>query len=242
MGAPHVTGTNTHQRGTGKSMDLGRTLPADELEAARVSGAKVVYAALGTMALADRWDKDLGELAGGNLPMGTTGKEFCQHVWRALLAAMQCLGAGYQCVLCVGTQSDALDFLDAGSVEKLPSNVTLRSSVPQVEMLRSHADVFISHAGFNSLQESLFAGVPLIAVPQAVDQPANASRAAASGWARAFLHPMESVTAAALESAIQEVAAEGSPYRKAVTTSQAQLCGGEQRAADRLMKLIAAGA
>ena len=35
------------------------------------------------MALSDRWSIDLGRASGGNLPPGTTGKEYCQHVWRA---------------------------------------------------------------------------------------------------------------------------------------------------------------
>lgn len=35
---------------------------------------------------------DLGRASGGNLPLGTTGKQYCQHVWKALLEAMEELG------------------------------------------------------------------------------------------------------------------------------------------------------
>jgi len=239
--APHVAGAGKQADGAAQPLDLGSNLPAEELALAAAAGSKVIFAALGTMALSNRWAKDLGRQSGGNLPPGTTGKDFCQHVWRALFAAMRRLGDGYLCVVCVGTQPDALDFMDAEGAEALPSNVVLRSSVPQVEMLRHHTDAFISHMGFNSMQESLHAGVPLIAVPQAVDQPPNARKAEASGWGQAFLHPMETVTASALEAAIREVSLEGSRYRKAVEATRSQLQGGQVRAADFLMTMAARG-
>jgi len=236
--APHVTGASKPAEALATASDFGRSMPLEELAAARARGAKVVYAALGTMALASRWSQDLGFQSGGNLPPGTTGKDFCQHVWRALFGAMRRLGEGHLCVLCVGTQPDALDFLEA-SGEVVPDNVVLRASLSQVEMLQSHTDAFLSHMGFNSMQESLFAGVPFIAVPQAVDQPANARRAEASGWGRAFLNAMDTVTAESLEAAIREVTAEGSPFGEAVAAARSQLHGGHVRAAEIIMAMAA---
>jgi len=211
-----------------------------ELEAAKARGAKIVYCALGTMALANRWDLDLGAESSGNLPKGTTGKAFCQQLWSVLLEALELLGPGFHCVISVGSQPDALDFLPDG-LGALPANVTLRTSVPQVEMLHSYADAFISHAGFNSLQESVLEGVPILAVPQAVDQPANARLAEASGWGRAFLEPMTSVTPKGLAEALCEVTgtASAAPFRAALAAAGAKLRGGEKRVADRLVELAA---
>uniref|UniRef100_A0A7S0A214 Erythromycin biosynthesis protein CIII-like C-terminal domain-containing protein n=1 Tax=Pyrodinium bahamense TaxID=73915 RepID=A0A7S0A214_9DINO len=191
------------------------------------------------MAVSSRWNMDLGLQSGGNLPKGTTGKAFCQHVWKALLAAMRDLGDGYHCVLGVGAQADALDFLGAEVEGDVPGNVSIRSCIQQVEMLNSYADVFVSHAGFNSMQESLMAGVPLIAVPQAMDQPENARKIEVSGWGRAFLEPMTTLTPAALAAAVREVSADASPYLAEVSRVKGQLQGGHQRAADRLLQLAA---
>merc|ERR1711988_1631424 len=129
---------------------------------------------------------------------------------------MQQLGDRFHCVLCIGRQPDALDFLEGGDEEEklahLPKNMTLRTSVQQVEMLSNHAHVFVTHAGFNSLQESLIAQVPMIAVPQGVDQPANARKIEDAGWGRAFLEPMRTVTPSSLQDALVEAAAEKSPF------------------------------
>jgi UDP:flavonoid glycosyltransferase YjiC (YdhE family) len=56
-----------------------------------------------------------------------------------------------------------------------PSNVHLLSVVPQQLMLRC-CEVFITHAGFNGVRESLAEGVPMVAVPLYAEQPANAER------------------------------------------------------------------
>lgn len=240
--APHVTIARS-AKVVARSISFGHTLPSDELDDALARGAKVIYAALGTMALSDRWLLDLGKASGGNLPVGTTGKQFCQYVWQCLLESMRLLGEDFHCVMCLGKQPDAADFLGDDNKEvmsKMPSNVTVRAFVPQVEMLGKYAHVFISHAGFNSVQESLMAGVPLIAIPQAVDQPANAQKVESSGWGLSFPRPLETVSPASLATAVRSVAAEGAPYRAAVATARGQLRGGAQRAAERLLNLAGA--
>ncbi|CAE7552470.1 yjiC [Symbiodinium sp. CCMP2592] len=208
--APHVI-TARSDSFIPRVKSFGHSLPVAELSDQLAKGKKIIYAALGTMALSDRWGIDLGRISAANLPSGTTGKAFCQHVWKALLAAMEELGDDFFCVLSVGKQPDALDFLgrsEAEIFEHVPSNVLIRGFVPQVEMLNNYASAFISHVGFNSLQESLMAGVPLVAIPQAVDQPANASKVEQRGWGQAFFNPMETVTKTALAEALRQVMTE----------------------------------
>lgn len=85
-----------------------------------------------------------------------------------------------------GNVIDALDGLDwrlvlatgrAGTdaLGVVPPWVQLRETVPQPAVLRL-ADCFITHAGMGSCTEGLWYAVPMVAIPQAVDQPANAAR------------------------------------------------------------------
>jgi MGT family glycosyltransferase len=57
----------------------------------------------------------------------------------------------------------------------LPPNVEVHTRVPQLDVLR-HASVFLSHAGMGSTMEAMYFGVPLIVVPQMVEQEINAAR------------------------------------------------------------------
>lgn len=54
-----------------------------------------------------------------------------------------------------------------------PANMLLRHTVPQLEILQ-RCDVFITHGGMNSIHESLFYNVPMIVVPQQMEQLLNA--------------------------------------------------------------------
>ncbi|WP_434751919.1 macrolide family glycosyltransferase [Paenibacillus amylolyticus] len=65
--------------------------------------------------------------------------------------------------------------IDPSCLGDIPENMTVHAFVPQLEIL-SKADVFISHAGYNSVSEALVFGVPLILFPQGADQFAIASR------------------------------------------------------------------
>ena len=59
------------------------------------------------------------------------------------------------------------------SLGKIPPNIYAYSYVPQVEVLR-HADVFLTHCGMNSVNEAIYAGVPMVAMPFVNDQIENA--------------------------------------------------------------------
>ncbi len=57
----------------------------------------------------------------------------------------------------------------------VPENFLVAPSVPQLDVLQ-HADVFITHCGMNSILESLYYGVPMVAVPQMPGQKQTAKR------------------------------------------------------------------
>ncbi len=95
-------------------------------------------------------------------------------IYRNAIAALD--GLGWRLVLATGRAAPE----ELGTV---PSWVQLRDTVPQPAVLRV-ADCFITHAGMGSCTEGLWYGVPMVALPQAVDQPANAARLEAIGAGR----------------------------------------------------------
>lgn len=85
--------------------------------------------------------------------------------------------------LCISTfrNSDYYVFMSIGKnyevsqLGEIPQNFMVRSFLPQLEILE-RADVFITHAGFNSVNEALYFGVPMLALPQVNDQHMVAKR------------------------------------------------------------------
>ena len=88
---------------------------------------------------------------------------------------------------------------DLGAV---PANVDVRAWFPQPAVLR-HAAAFVSHAGMGSTMEALYYGVPLVCVPQMVEQEVNAARVAELGLG-VRLDP-EGLTADDLRAAVDAV-------------------------------------
>ncbi|GHG20891.1 MULTISPECIES: macrolide family glycosyltransferase [Amycolatopsis] len=72
----------------------------------------------------------------------------------------------------------------------LPANVEPRQWVPHPAVLR-HAGVFVTHAGMGSVMEALDAGVPMVCVPQQVDQHVIAGQVAALGLGRTVPGPLD---------------------------------------------------
>ncbi|RKT54644.1 hypothetical protein C8E97_3291 [Saccharothrix australiensis] len=68
----------------------------------------------------------------------------------------------------------------AGDLGPAPAGVLVRRTVPQVELLKRTA-VFVTHGGMNSVLEGLGLGVPLVVVPQQVEQLIIGNAVAARG-------------------------------------------------------------
>ena len=66
---------------------------------------------------------------------------------------------------------------EVSQLGEIPTNFFVKSFLPQLEILKL-ADVFITHAGFNSVNEALYFGIPMLALPQVNDQHMVAKRVA----------------------------------------------------------------
>lgn len=64
---------------------------------------------------------------------------------------------------------------EVSQLGEIPPNFLVKSFLPQLEILK-RADVFVTHAGFNSVNEALYFGVPMLALPQVNDQHMVAKR------------------------------------------------------------------
>src|SRR3954468_24960649 len=96
------------------------------------------------------------------------------------------------------------------------------------------AAAFVTHGGMNSVGESLSFGVPVVVVPQMVEQEIVGRRVEQLG-AGLFL-PKAAVTAEALRAAVRSVLSDESYRRQASeggATSRA--AGGVRRAADAIL-------
>lgn len=79
-----------------------------------------------------------------------------------------------QLILAVGRQTNL------ASLEPIPDNFIVQPAVPQLELL-SKVDLFITHGGMNSISEGLYYGVPLVVVPQQIEQAFNGRQVARQG-------------------------------------------------------------
>jgi MGT family glycosyltransferase len=71
----------------------------------------------------------------------------------------------------------AMGKVDPADLGPLPENANAARTQPQLDVL-AHAHAFVTHAGMGGAGESLWFGVPTVAIPQAVDQFTNAERLA----------------------------------------------------------------
>ncbi|WP_438285057.1 macrolide family glycosyltransferase [Saccharomonospora azurea] len=139
-------------------------------------------------------------------------------------------GLDWQVVIAIG------GYVDKAALGAVPANVELHRWVPQLAVLE-HASAFVTHAGMGGCAEGLYHGVPMVAVPQAVDQFMNADRLAELGVG---VHlPADEVTPEALREAVLSVSS--SPdVAAALASRRAELraAGGAAGAADLVERLL----
>lgn len=131
---------------------------------------------------------------------------------------------GWHVVLQIGKHVNAAD------LAPIPANVETHPWVAQLAILQQ-ADAFVTHAGMGGAAEGLYCGVPMIAVPQAVDQFGNADRLAELGVARRI--DTDQATPQTLRAALLELT--GDPEvaaRLAAIRHELHVEGGAKKAAD----------
>jgi zeaxanthin glucosyltransferase len=110
----------------------------------------------------------------------------------------------------------------------LPGDPIVVPYAPQRELLR-RASLSISHAGMNTVLESLACGVPLVTVPITNDQPANAARVS---WLRVGqVVPLSHFSVTTLREAVRSVL-QNTEFRQRAKQLQSEIrgLGGARRA------------
>ncbi|MBA8824720.1 MGT family glycosyltransferase [Saccharopolyspora lacisalsi] len=105
--------------------------------------------------------------SGGPVLYISLGTIFTDHpeFYRTCIEAF---GDAWQVAMTVGN-------VPAEALGPIPPTFEVRSRFPQLAVLR-HATAFLSHAGMNSVMESLHYAVPVVTLPQMPEQVANADR------------------------------------------------------------------
>ncbi|WP_163508823.1 macrolide family glycosyltransferase [Fodinicola acaciae] len=142
--------------------------------------------------------------------------------------AMKAFADSGPVVLSYGSRLSDADFPD------VPANFTIASHVPQLRVLE-HSRVFVTHGGMNSTMEGIANGVPLVVVPQMVEQEMTAKRVAELGLG---IHlPPEEATADRLADAVATVDTPEYRERVAKMREAALGSGGADKAAAILTKV-----
>ena len=150
--------------------------------------------------------------------------------YRSCVAAFA--GSPWHVVLAVGER------IDPAALAPLPDNVEAHAVVPQTEVLAASA-VFLCHAGMGGLMEAMQAGVPVVTVPQTVEQESNAVRVEQLGLG-VRLDPA-GLTPQALRAAVDRAATDpGIAAHVAQLRRDIAEAGGAVRAADVVEALPAA--
>jgi len=153
--------------------------------------------------------------------LGTTRKSGTAIFHRI---AEACSRLDLQLVISLGGRRDPAMFSD------LPGKPLVVGNAPQLELLK-RAQIVISHAGPNTVLETLMQGKPLLALPMTLDQPAVAARLAALGVA--VVLPAKIRSAEQIRTAMLKVHNDPSYWNAAQKLqSEMQSLRGLERAAD----------
>ena len=152
-----------------------------------------------------------------------------QERFRTVAAA--CADLGVQLVLSSGGSEVALNGL-RGSPVVVPY-------APQLELL-ARSRIVVTHGGLNTVLEALSAGVPLLAIPIANDQPAVSSRVLHSGAGSVV--PLRDLSAKRLRTSLEQVLGSES-YRNRSLQFKYEIAqaGGVERAADLIEQALRTG-
>ena len=123
-----------------------------------------------------------------------------------------------QVLVSVGRGTDLSRYASA------PANFIFDETVPQLAVLE-RTSVFLTHGGLNSVHEALWHGVPMVAVPQQIEQLHNAEAMDQAGAGLVIENEAKGrvITAADLRSAVDRVMADRAGYAAAAARIGASL-------------------
>lgn len=128
------------------------------------------------------------------------------------------------------------EYLDQAELGTIPDNFEVRPFFPQPAVLR-RASAFLSHAGMNSVMESLSSQVPLVTFPQMAEQELNARQVTELGFGRQLdddPRPEE------IRRAVEDVSSdEATRTNLAAMAERMRTAGGAEAAADALEEHLA---
>ena len=176
------------------------------------------------------WEK----LTGQPLIYAFLGRLPHQYLWIVQAIAQACVCfLNVQLVISLGGEASP------ESLPQLPGNPIVVDYSPQLELLPKAA-LTITHAGMNTVLESLSNGLPMVAIPITNDQPGVAARIAWTGTGEVV--PLEKVSVENLRRAIQRVLREESYKNNALRLQESiKQAGGVTKAADIIEQTIATG-
>ncbi|PIC37885.1 hypothetical protein B9Z55_010076 [Caenorhabditis nigoni] len=118
--------------------------------------------------------------------------------------------------------------------DRLPKNVHLSKWLPQKDLLlHNKTKAFITHGGYNSMQEAISAGVPLVTIALFGDQPKNAQIAKKHGFAVNI--QKGTISKETVVEALKEVI-ENDSYKQKVSRLSAMVRAQPMKPAERLLK------
>lgn len=100
------------------------------------------------------------------ISLGSINTDFIEF-YKLCITAFE--GSDFYVVMSIGNKCDI------NQLETIPSNFYVGNFLPQLAILKQ-TDIFITHAGFNSVSEALYYGVPMYALPMVNDQHMVAKR------------------------------------------------------------------
>ncbi|MFD1849729.1 macrolide family glycosyltransferase [Oceanobacillus bengalensis] len=131
----------------------------------------------------------------------------------------------YEVVVSVGKR------IEISSLGHIPDNFVIKNEVDQIAILQK-ADIFITHCGMNSVNESLYYGVPMVLYPLHSEQRVVANRVSELG-AGMKLKRMRTKN---LAEAVETVLADSKYLKNAEKISDTfQIAGGARKAADFIL-------
>lgn len=138
----------------------------------------------------------------------------------------------YQVIMSVG------DLVSIEAFGNLPDHIAIFPHVDQIAVL-SQADVFVSHCGMNSVNESLYFEVPLVMLPQTPEQGGVAERVRQLGAGI----KLTKTDAASILEALKTILTDTS-YRKnaSLIAESFHRCSGAKGAADKIEQVCKADA